>query len=850
LATEKRTFFFGGKMATEPHEVFAMLRRMAFLTFLFFFFLLLFLSCSGSNEIYSRGGGGNSPTQTIHVTSIALNKTSLPLGLNAQETLTASIQPENATNKSVSWSTSNSGIATVSSGTVKATGYGEATITAATQDGNKVATCKVVVADIYMAGTNIPSGGSNKVPALWKNSALQTLALTPNLYSGEANSVFVSGGNVYVAGREVIYESGRTTYIPTLWRNGANLHISSGGYYSLNSAHAVFVHENDVYVVGYDGGATLWKNGQAQNLSGTNSNAYGIFVSNNNVYVVGNISYNPVIWVNGISRTLPKISGMTGEARSVYVSGSDVYVVGDDGSDNAILWKNSVPQHLPNPSSLNSYYRDSNSVFVSGGNTYVAGGTRNGAYAVLWTNGVGQRLNSSASGSNSVYVLNNDVYVCGSIGSYAAFWMNGQGYILRNTNSDAKSIFVSKDGGGDSGDEKHPTRVTLNKNTMAIAAGSKETLTATVEPWYVPNRAVRWSSSNSNVATVASDGTVTAHNSGNATITVTTVDANRTARCEITVADIYVAGYRNVSGKAVATLWKNGQAQSLTNGSYSAVAESVYVDGGNTYVVGYELNGSGKSVAKVWRNGSLYQTLTNGENNAAAYSISYSNGNVYVVGHEFNSQGRPMATIWTNGTAKRLADDTYSTYAYSVTASGSNVYVAGEYRNGSRQVAVVWKDSVLQTLGNETTNTVASNVAVANGTVYVSGTEADSSNMQYAVMWTNGSKQRLTSGQSRANAHSISVSGNDVYVGGGEAKWPIPSNATVWKNGVSQELRAGGVAGGTTQSYARSVFALGDNFFAAGLQHNVNDVPHATLWKGTTAEVLAANAEARGVFVR
>jgi len=807
--------------------------------------LLLILSCSGSNEPYSRGG-----TQTISVTSIALNKTSLLLGLNGQETLTTTIQPENATNKTVSWTSSNDGIATVSNGTVKAAGYGEATITATTSDGNKTATCKVVVADIYMAGTHIPSGASRDVPALWKNSTLQTLALSPNLYRGEANSVFVSGGNVYVAGREEIYESGRSTYIPTLWKNGANLHISQGGYYSLNSAHAVFVHENDVYVAGYDGGAALWKNGQLQTLSDSNSNAYGVFVSGGNVYVVGNISYNPVIWVNGTAKTLPKIYGMTGIARSVYVSGSDVYVVGEDGSDNAILWKNSVAQTLTNPSGVGSYYRDSNSVFVSGGNTYVAGGTRNGAYAVLWTNGVGQRLSSSNSGSNSVYVLNSDVYVCGNIGRNAAFWRNGQGYVFCNSDSDAKSIFVSKDGGGDSGDEKHPTRVTLNKNTMAIAVGSNETLTATVEPWYVPNRAVTWHSSNSNIATVSNDGTVTAHNSGSATITVTTVDSGKTATCQVTVADIYVAGYRNVSGKSVATLWKNGTAQSLTNGSYNAVAESVFVTSTDTYVCGYELNSSGKTVAKVWRNGSLYQTLTNGDSNAAAYSICYANGNVYAVGHEYNSQGRAVATIWTNGVAKRLADDTYSTYAYSVTTSGSDVYVAGEYSSGTGQVAVLWKNSALQILGSGNNKASASSVTAANGTVYVAGTEVDSSNMQYAVLWVNGSLQRITSGQSRANAHSISVSGNDVYVGGGEVKWPIPSNATVWKNGAGQELRAGGVAGGTTQSYARSVFALGDNFFAAGLQSNVNDVPHATLWKGTAAEVLAANAEARGVFVR
>ena len=80
---------------------------------------------------------------TIHVTSVSLDKTSLELTEGGTDTLTATITPNNATNKNVTWSTSNASIATVNNGEVTAVSAGTATITA-TADG-KSATCTVTV---------------------------------------------------------------------------------------------------------------------------------------------------------------------------------------------------------------------------------------------------------------------------------------------------------------------------------------------------------------------------------------------------------------------------------------------------------------------------------------------------------------------------------------------------------------------------------------------------------------------------------------------------------------------------------------------------------------------------------
>ena len=84
---------------------------------------------------------------TVSVTSVTLDQTSLTLDVGGSDTLTATVEPDNATNKAVTWSTSDKNVATVDqNGNVKAVGAGKATITATTADGSGVsATCTVTV---------------------------------------------------------------------------------------------------------------------------------------------------------------------------------------------------------------------------------------------------------------------------------------------------------------------------------------------------------------------------------------------------------------------------------------------------------------------------------------------------------------------------------------------------------------------------------------------------------------------------------------------------------------------------------------------------------------------------------
>ena len=101
--------------------------------------------------------------KVIPVSGITLDKTELELNGGETAQLTATVTPEDATDKTVTWSSSNEAVATVSAdGLVKAVAGGEATITAAA--GDCTATCKVTVAaasyDSWLGTWSVPRAGS------------------------------------------------------------------------------------------------------------------------------------------------------------------------------------------------------------------------------------------------------------------------------------------------------------------------------------------------------------------------------------------------------------------------------------------------------------------------------------------------------------------------------------------------------------------------------------------------------------------------------------------------------------------------------------------------------------------
>lgn len=115
------------------------------------------------------------------VTSIKLDTTSISMKKGSNRTINATILPSNATNKTLSWSTSNSYVATVSNGVVTAKGDGMCTIIARTTDGTNItASCKVMVTSLPFDDVRVDE---------WYYDAVK-YAYTNNIVSGTSSTTF------------------------------------------------------------------------------------------------------------------------------------------------------------------------------------------------------------------------------------------------------------------------------------------------------------------------------------------------------------------------------------------------------------------------------------------------------------------------------------------------------------------------------------------------------------------------------------------------------------------------------------------------------------------------------------
>jgi hypothetical protein len=294
--------------------------------------------------------------------------------------------------------------------------------------------------DVYAAGViNSVYPGPGYIQAvLWKNGQIFFGTDPKSRDDYHASSVFVDGTDVYVAGYHGnttdVRENGGVHRIiqirALLWKNGEPQYLTDGSQQVF--ANSVFVSEGDVYVAGNvfpesnnDYRAVLWKNGEAQYLSesGHHSYASSIFVSGGDVYVVGTEvngeEGGAVLWKNGNRQYLG--SAQNCSATSLFVSGDDVYVVGNRGWYEAILWKNGEPQ----PLSDGSQFAVARSVFVSNGDVYVSGYNGLENPPVVWKNGEAQLLGGGNGEANSIFVSNGDVYVTGEIEDDAVIWKNG-----------------------------------------------------------------------------------------------------------------------------------------------------------------------------------------------------------------------------------------------------------------------------------------------------------------------------------------------------------------------------------------------------------------------------------------
>ena len=130
------------------------------------------------------------------------------------------------------------------------------------------------------------------------------------------------------------------------------------------------------------------------------------------------------------------------------------------------------------------------------------------------------------------------------------------------------------------------TYIGLESSTLTV--GNSETLTYTIIPSNATNKEVNWSCNNDNCTVV--NGLVTAVKEGSSVITVTTVDGNKTANCNVTVnAKAALSGISAVYTQGNVVIYEGDSLDRLKN---NLVVTANYDDGSNNVVTDYALSGN------------------------------------------------------------------------------------------------------------------------------------------------------------------------------------------------------------------------------------------------------------------
>ena len=148
---------------------------------------------------------------TYKVTGVSLDKDSLTLEAGKSDTLTATVTPDNATNQAVTWTSSNTSVATVENGVVTAVSAGEAIITVTTADGGKTDACKVTVTAVPEPE---PEPEPEPTPEPEPEPEEPEEAYIPSTPIPDGFHEYSLGTMLYVDGKRVkgLYESEGATY--------------------------------------------------------------------------------------------------------------------------------------------------------------------------------------------------------------------------------------------------------------------------------------------------------------------------------------------------------------------------------------------------------------------------------------------------------------------------------------------------------------------------------------------------------------------------------------------------------------------------------------------------------------
>ena len=455
-----------------------------------------------ANQSYLKVPAGTAETLTVMTeeeyqasalaTGIALNKTSLSLRETETAQLTATVTPEDAEDRSVTWSSSDNSIATVNAeGVVTAIKEGTATITATTNDGSNLkATCTVKVSimpvasitlnitektleegeTVNLTASVLPANASNKSLA-WTSSDENVATVDANglvtaVKEGTATITAKANDGSNVSVKCTIKVKAPVVLVEGITLNATEQTLTVGETFALtasvtpenatNKSLAWTSSDENVATVDANGLVTAVKEGTATITAKANDGS--------NASASCTITVNAaVVFVEGITLNATEQTLTVGETFALTAS-----VLPANASNKSLAWTSSDENVAP--------------VDANGLVTAVKEGT-----AIITA-----KANDGSNVSAQCTINVSDSF-----------------------------IFVSK--------------ISLEKMQVTLNIGETATLNVTIEPANATNKEIAWKSSNPSIATVE-NGVVTAISAGTIYVSASSTDgSNQSDVCIVTV---------------------------------------------------------------------------------------------------------------------------------------------------------------------------------------------------------------------------------------------------------------------------------------------------------------------------
>ncbi len=513
---------------------------------------------SGNATITAKAGEKSatcSVTITTPVESVTLNSSSLSLEEGQTTTLVATINPNDADENSIQWTTSSPSVAKVTKGVVTAVAEGNATITASA--GGKSATCSIAVKKSIVAVTSVTL---NKTTLVLTKGQGATLTATVNPSDATDKAVTWSSSDATIAsvsqdGRITALKSGRATITAKAGEKSATCEVSITTpveSVTLNSASISLEEGQTTTLV-----ATVSPNdADEKTITWSSSNTKSATVTNGVIMAVAEGSATITASAGGKSATCvvtvkKKIVAVTsvklnktslnlakgqGEILTVTVSPSDatdktvtwsssdatVATVTQDGRVTAMKSGSATVTAKAGEKSATcevSITTPVESVTLNSASISLEEGQTTTLVATINPNDADEKTVKWSTSSASVATVSNGIVTAVAEGN-ATITASVGGKSATCAISVKKKVIAV-------------TSVTLNKSTLSLTKGQSQTLTATVSPSDATDKTVTWSSSDATVATVTQDGRVTAMKSGSATVTAKA--GEKSATCEVSI---------------------------------------------------------------------------------------------------------------------------------------------------------------------------------------------------------------------------------------------------------------------------------------------------------------------------